>query len=550
MEVQKLRIVCSPEEIHDTNEESLKKILQLKASLGEEPFYLIQRLSDIENGLEKFTPGRNHIKWQLIKAFISILCTKDTNQAHFDIVREAFHNRPDILENSYKVSLIASELSLVCKKLNKDLINPSFFDSLFKKYCREFRIGNEIPIPALFDFIELDHSDEFENAFKKKSFFLADYIFLKTIKSISSLGRKKAREIEQKLTNSESINFWFNINGNLHLSTALQLICIILENKITSEQDNLNKKNKPEIMRTSSHFADSRLGWNGKIVDPLYFDDEIQKVSEAYELLLHQKSQTTDPQKENFYTGNEQSQEIILANVTLISPKISFTDAEFYKAYYRKENYSGPEMAAADKAQDKFLKSPLKTIYKRQKSNGNYDRIEMESPLAERVEAYVNITQTEDKQIDSGNSEIKRKNRINIVRLHPIFNDQIATKYILKPTDRILRLKKAAGSESNIRPSTRQLELYISRAISVTQKKRPSILAISRDKLIEIMGLVKWVQEGRKSKINDRIDKDINILIKQGMLTHYNIDYNAHGEEKYILLINKKWITDTLGLKK
>ena len=119
-----------------------------------------------------------------------------------------------------------------------------------------------------------------------------------------------------------------------------------------------------------------------------------------------------------------------------------------------------------------------------------------------------------------------------IIQLNPIFIDQIDSKFIEYPTDINRITSIAAGGANKVTESISALRDYFLRAISNNKKKEITTTSINYDKLPYILGLDKYVKEGRRSLINVRIQQAIDASINMGIIAAYKEEIGAENQKR------------------
>ena len=268
--------------------------------------------------------------------------------------------------------------------------------------------------------------------------------------------------------------------------------------------------------------------------------------------LLHEKSQTADPQSKDYYTGNmeplpyanygsktakqydkqrETPTEITVLNKTENAPKLAFTLYELTKEYKGGEALSGKDVdnvrAILKELDNKqFLLSYIETIYK--KDGGRIER------KIEGFRKLIELYKLSETEYGKADFELSKKEE-TIVTLNPIFRHQIDNNFILYPTDINRRTIIAYGSH-NISETALRLRDYLIRELTYKHYE-PEIYL---DRLYWLLN-EKWMKEGRKKKVKEFTEKATDTVKALGLLLSYEITRGATGEEKVTFRLNKDW---------
>jgi tetratricopeptide (TPR) repeat protein len=321
---------------------------------------------------------------------------------------------------------------------------------------------------------------------------------------------------------------------------------------IEAEQS-IEKKGK---FKRSGHLTDQILKYNYKAVQPSLFDAlldetkkqiegagvEITQIVEGIKLspaetklidcfckLLHYNSQTSEPNKGDYYSGLGYDL-VTYGGEKTPAPKIAFTIYELAKEYKGGDKISGKDIEnikqiVTDLDNKKFLLSYVETTATK---NG---RIERKIEDFKKLIHIVKLSQTE---YSKDNIELSKKEE-TIILLNPIFRRQIDSKFILYPNDILRRTIIAYGSH-NLSEIALRLRDYLMRELSCKHFSPE----ITLDRLYYFLA-EKWMRESRKKKIKEYIDKAIETVKALGLLQSYEIKTASTGEQKIVFYLNKDW---------
>jgi len=264
-------------------------------------------------------------------------------------------------------------------------------------------------------------------------------------------------------------------------------------------------------------------------------------------MLLHEKSDTRKDSKNKptdnrtYYKGNLPALKVPYGAAYAEAPRIRFKAPELYEAVtgsnspsLREINYiKGAIWSLADK---RFL-----LIYNRSYQQGRKtktDRVEAYQPLImDILTSYKALTNKELEDVEAGNEDIKTKKGEVILTLNPLFIDQIATKFIEVPTEINTLTRKARGG-GRVHSGITKLRDHLLRAISSQKNKGADKTYVNKEKLPSLLGLDRYVKEGRKKLINTRIEESIEACKELNLITEVKVIKGAKGQEKYEFTLN------------
>jgi len=261
------------------------------------------------------------------------------------------------------------------------------------------------------------------------------------------------------------------------------------------------------------------------------------KIVDCLCLLLHKKSQISDPTAPDYYTGDKGyevepynfkvNNELVKSSTP--APNLSLTYYELAKIYYGGEVKGGRDLndlrlSLLDLSDKKFLINYSEKV--KDKKSGEYNKIEIQTirPLI-YVDRYV---------LSKGVNDIEESKKTTfIITLHPIFRRQIDSKFISYPEDITKRTMLAYGS-SNISDITIKLREDLMREKS----QKVYTYKIYQSKLFYKVA-EKYMRQSRKKLVKRYLDKSIETVKKLGLLQSLEIITGSTGEPLYIFNINK-----------
>lgn len=269
-----------------------------------------------------------------------------------------------------------------------------------------------------------------------------------------------------------------------------------------------------------------------EIVEGIKLSPSETKIIDCLCKLLHERSQTVEPKKEDFYAGNIGYELVEYGgDKNTPAPKLAFTLYELSKEYKGGEYVSGKDLENVKQViteldSKRFLLSYVETT--RKKDGGRIER------KIEDFRKLIHILKLSETEFNKENIELS-KTEETIVLLNPIFRRQIDSKFILYPNDITRRTIIAYGSH-NLSEIALRLRDYLMRELS-SKHYEPEI---NLDKLYYLLA-EKWMRESRKKKVKEYTDKALETVTALGLLSSYSIKPGATGEPKVIFTLNKDW---------
>ncbi len=255
--------------------------------------------------------------------------------------------------------------------------------------------------------------------------------------------------------------------------------------------------------------------------------------------MLHEKSDNiTAPTKENYYTGQksadvdfaytEQGKEQIEKTP---APRLFFTAYEFAKEYTAKQNPSGKDIENTRKLLINLSEKSFLMIYKETHWRKDGSRVEKEIELFERLISVPVLRETE----YTSNNRESAKNETTGIFLHPIFQRQIDSKFLIYPSD-ITRRTQIANRSNRIAKATLILRDYLVREISYNR----FVCEMNVDKLL-FMVSGKEINNRNRKRADKQLQKAIQVCKDLNLLLKAEIDSNIHEKPKYIFHLNGSW---------
>ena len=264
--------------------------------------------------------------------------------------------------------------------------------------------------------------------------------------------------------------------------------------------------------------------------------------------LLYKKSNTNIDQKnspaepDKFYRGNLPTAQRKEDKLDTTIPALVITPHELYKEYAQSNDYSGETINIVQRTQEELTQKRWLIVYKRkrkERSGNNFvtktDKVEEYQSLLRLIKYSVGLTENEDKLLDKNPSRIINEKTKFVIYLHPIFVDQLETKFILTPPDISKRTEIASGGAHRVTEAIISLRDYLLRALS----NKNYDIRIDKSKLPEILKLQAYIESGRRKLIAQKVANSIKAVINLGLVTEVNEIYGKNKQPQYQFILNK-----------
>jgi len=317
----------------------------------------------------------------------------------------------------------------------------------------------------------------------------------------------------------------FKVSG--HLTDQLLKYNYPKDNsKQLSIWDNLKDTTKKEIESTGVE--------RKEVVEGIKLSPSETKLLDSLCKLLHEKSQTLDPKKDNYYTGNLPSEITEYGLERAQAPKLAFTLYELTQEYKGEDTISGKDLenvrtVLTELDNRKFLIKYTETT--KYKENGK------DKEIVKEYEAYRKLINVDKATLiyKEGDIETYKKSE-TIVLLHPIFMRQINSKFILYPPDINKRTAIANGNDK-IPETTLRLIKWLAKEHSLKHYKPDMYL----DRLYYLLN-EKYMRENRPGLVKKYLARAIETVKALGLLLDYKIEPGkTTGEPKITFTLNKDW---------
>lgn len=325
--------------------------------------------------------------------------------------------------------------------------------------------------------------------------------------------------------------------------------------------DNILKSNKPKDNQLSI-FDTMLQDTKNKVISSGVKPEMVNRKGEGIKItkgefklllslqaLLHEKSQTNNPKGEDYYSGNQGSDLIVYnppegGEITLKSPRLSFTLYEIAKEYYGGADIGGENVKTVAKILYDIAEDPEKKALIRYHKLVEMGKGKEREYFIEKYDSLVSIATAGYKDFIEG-KQIDEKKEI-VINLHPVFIDQIATKYIEMPLDITRRMIEANGSQ-NISDITLKLVYELARAHSNRKRlpkdedKNPLYTIGQYNLYYKIAETYMPPYQRRLPLIKKYLAQAIETAKNIGLLLSYETKPGVTGEQNYIFTLSKNW---------
>lgn len=268
------------------------------------------------------------------------------------------------------------------------------------------------------------------------------------------------------------------------------------------------------------------------------------KISQAEDKLMNAILKLLQDKSSSDLLGNLPAQKSLYGGESRDYPMLRFTPAELYREYTG-GYYSGRDVEIIKETLVKLEARSFLIVYERHREVRSglrtetvIDRVEDYQPLVKIKTFFEGLTKEEHDKISKGDKEMREKKAEIIIQLNPIFIDQIDSKFIEYPTDINRITSIAAGGANKVTESICALRDYFLRSISNNKSKNITYTSINYDKMPYILGLDKYIKEGRRSLINVRIKQAIEAALNIGVITEYKEVIGAENQKKFDFTLN------------
>lgn len=266
-----------------------------------------------------------------------------------------------------------------------------------------------------------------------------------------------------------------------------------------------------------------------EVVEGIKLTPSETKVIDSLCKLLHENSQTLEPKKESYYSGNLNPELVEYGDSKTSAPKLAFTLYELTREYKGGETISGKDVENVKQILTELNSKQFLIRYTETTKGKRGEWIKKE------YEAFRRLINVDRATLSYGVGNIEHyKKTETVILLNPIFRRQIDSKFILYPNDINKRTIIAYGSH-NVSDIALRLRDYLMRELSSKRYTTDIYL----DKLYYLLA-EKWMRESRKKKVKQYTEKALEVVIELGLLESYKIEKGkTTGEPKVVFTLNK-----------
>jgi len=268
-----------------------------------------------------------------------------------------------------------------------------------------------------------------------------------------------------------------------------------------------------------------------EIVEGIKLTPSETKVIDSLCKLLHQSSQTLEPTKQDYYTGNQTPAIVPYHENNTLAPKLAITLYELTKEYVAiDKKIAGKEIENVANILVGLSNKQFLLRYKEETFKKGGGTIVKELETFQKI---ITLPTFRKREYDKEGVQLSKTEETLII-LHPIFRRQIESKYILYPNDITKKTIIAYGSP-NVSDITIRLRDYLMRELS-SKHYNPQI---GLERLYYLVA-EKWMKESRKTKVKEYTEKALETLKTLGLLEKYEIETaKSSGDPKVVFTLNK-----------
>lgn len=286
----------------------------------------------------------------------------------------------------------------------------------------------------------------------------------------------------------------------------------------------MSKKRIVDQVRHSGHYVDQKLHReDSEYRFNISLDPKEDRLMNVLLKELQDESETTQTSSAAFYQGNMlELKGPVRLKGQLRAPVLKINKIAMYQGYLGHENPSGKERRIVDQVLSRLCRKQFPLKYNRRRPDGKTDRIETDEPLIKRYECRPGLDDKDLRKLDNGN--LLAHTSTLVLYFNPIFIDQIATKYILMPSDINQRMTKAAGGAQRVTIAMNNLRDLALREISAKRYR----FEIKEPNLISMLGL----EIQRKERVDYNLHQAIAVNKKIGLIVEHSVVPSKNNNTK------------------
>ena len=271
----------------------------------------------------------------------------------------------------------------------------------------------------------------------------------------------------------------------------------------------------------------------------LDLDTAEDKILQTLSFLLHKHSENSDQKSPNYYMGNHSKGLMCINSTEIETARLVISPHEFYSKYYENEKYGSNHIKFLLSKIDALSKKMFLTAWKfpsgrkNKKGEPTYNMLRTNLPLFQIALINEDLSEIEYNEIMSNDLLLEGKKCQFLFKFQPQFTRNIRDRYVEIPEDISSRINKIIGKD-------RRSETIQHMRDFLLREKQAKRYDIPRDKetIIDLLKLDKFWKEGRKKKVNDKIQECFDIFMKLGLLIGWQETKGKLGQDQYNIKIN------------
>lgn len=305
--------------------------------------------------------------------------------------------------------------------------------------------------------------------------------------------------------------------------------------KYTYPKDNTGQPSLFDSLKNTTKEAIETVGGVEvtEIVEGIKLSPSETKVIDCLCKLLHENSQTLEPEKQNYYSGNKGFDLVEYGgDKNTPAPKLAFTLYSLAKEYKGGEAVNGKDVENVSKILLDLSNKKFLLKYKEETKDKNGNKRVREIELYNSI---LSLPNYRDIIYNKEGVELSKREE-TLIMLNPIFRRQIDSKFILYPNDINKRTIIASGGHK-IPEITLRLREYLAKEHSLKHFS-PEIYL---DRLYYLLN-DKYMNENRRALVKKQLKTAIETVKALGLLLDYRTEPGkTTGEPKVIFTLNKEW---------
>lgn len=274
-----------------------------------------------------------------------------------------------------------------------------------------------------------------------------------------------------------------------------------------------------------------------EIIEGIPLTPSQKKLVDSLCKILHERSQNTDPDRNDYYAGaGTQMREYLNSGEREVIPELYVTMYDLAKEYSAKDKVSGKDIKNVSRILKELSSKKFKLTYEEETeitTKGNRKKKDIKQ--IEALRHILHIDKAIHTIVDSENGVEEYRDEKFLIMLNPIFKRHIYQKFVKYPKDINKRTIKAYGSRK-ISSCAISLRDYLARSVSAGTLK-PEIGYIKALRQFDY----KSIKSNRKKKAKENLEKAIKMCENLNLIKSYKIVPAKGGGDKIVFELNKEW---------